>query len=369
MPWPTTPLTEQLHLRYPIIQAPMTGGITTPPLVAAVANAGGLGTLAGSDLEPDSLRATIAAVRELTDQPFAVNLIIPEAVHEDSAQLERALQLLAPFRVELDLPAAPLPTWQRPNFFEQLAVLLEAQVPIVSFTGGVPRPEAMATLKQAGIITLGTATHLLEAITLEESGIDLVIAQGAEAGGPRATFVGPPEKGLVGTLVLLPTLVDYLRIPVIAAGGIMDGRGITAALALGAAGVQLGTAFLACSESGAHPRYKALVTAGTEIATTLSRAFSGKLGRGLDNRLIRTLQAQATALPGFPIQQQLVQELSQAALAADQPELVALWAGQGCGLCQRRPAAELLLGWVAQVGDILAEYVALGNQEDFYVGQ
>jgi nitronate monooxygenase len=350
--WLQTPLTERLHIRYPLIQAPMAGGITTPQLVAAVSNAGGLGSLAAGYLEPEQTRAVIAAVRALTDKPFAVNLFVPEAATTEAGPIDRANVLLAPYRAELGLPPPSLPTLAPSRFKEQLAVLAEEKVGILSFTFGVPEPEEMAALKRWGITTLGTATHLLEAICLEESGVDIVVAQGAEAGGHRATFIGPAERGLVGSMALLPLLIAHLRIPVVAAGGIMNGRSMAAALVEGAAGVQLGTAFLACLESGAHPRYKELLAEGTEINTTLTRAFSGKLARGLKNRFTIELQTHEAEWPGFPVQFALTRDIRQAAAEQNRPEFMALWAGQGCTLCTTQPAGTLVEAWMQQVREL-----------------
>lgn len=351
MNWSRTPLTQRLALKYPIIQAPMAGGPSTPALVAAVSNAGGLGSLAGAYLAPEQLRSAIQEVRALTDRPFAVNLFIPTQYREDAAQIARAQELLAPLLQELGVnPTTNKPPKQYlPPYTEQLAVVLEEAVEVFSFTFGVPRPEQLEALRQRGITTIGSATHVLEAIVLEESGVDMVVAQGLEAGGHRATFLGTPEQGLIGTLALVPLLGDYLRIPVIASGGIMDGRGIAGALTLGSAGVQMGTAFLATPESGAHPKYKELLQSGTEINTVLTRAFSGRMARGLRNRFIEKLAAVEAQFPEFPIQNALTRGLRDAAAKQDKAEFMALWAGQGCGQCQTRPAAELMMLWVKQV--------------------
>jgi nitronate monooxygenase len=353
MNWPNTVLTERLGIRYPIIQAPMAGGPGTSQLVATVSNAGGLGCLAGSYLHQDGLRQAIAEVRALTDRPFAVNLSAARPARADPARIARARELLAPFRAELGLPLEPPEPPEPPGFDEQLDVILEAQIPALSFVFGVPDTAYLALLREAGITVLGAATHLLEAIVLEESGVDFIIAQGAEAGGHRATFVGHPEQGLVGTLTLVPLLARHVAVPIIAAGGIMDGRGIAAAMVLGAAGVQMGTAFLACPESGAHPAYKALLSQGSEIATTLSRSFTGRHGRVLRNRLVNQLHAHEAELPGFPLQLFLTQDLRQAAAEQGLTDLMALWAGQGCHLCESRPAAELVAAWVEQAAVLL----------------
>ena len=352
MNWTQTVLTERLGIRYPIIQAPMTGGPGTPQLAAAVSNAGGLGTLAGGYLAPEALRQTIAEARALTDQPFAVNLSVVAPAKKDPVQIARAQALLAPYRAELGLPPEPSDPPEAPAFEEQLEVLLQERVAALSFIGA-PDKTYLDLLQDAGIITFGTATHLLEAIVLEESGVDFIIAQGAEAGGHRGTFIGHPEQGLVGILTLIPLLTKHVTVPVIAAGGVMDGRGIAAVRVLGAVGVQMGTAFLACPESGAHPAYQALLSQGSEIATTLSRVFTGHHGRVLRNRLSDELRAHEAELPGFPLQLLLTQELRQAAADRGLTDFMALWAGQGCHLCENRPAAELIASWAEQVTALL----------------
>jgi nitronate monooxygenase len=254
----------------------------------------------------------------------------------------------------LGLPTDPPMPPELPEFEQQLDVVLEAGVAAASFIFGTPDPVYLDLLREAGIATLGMATHLLEAIVLEESGVDFVIAQGAEAGGHRGTFVGHPEQGLVGTLTLVPLLAKHLKVPIIAAGGIMDGRGIAAVRMLGAAGVQMGTAFLATPESGAHPAYKALLQQGSEIATTLSRAFTGRHGRVLRNRLSEELRAHEADLPGFPLQLFLTEDLRQAAAEQGLTDFMPLWAGQGCHLCEARPVAELIATWVEQAEDLLS---------------
>lgn len=348
-----TALTDKLGIRYPLIQAPMAEGISTPELVAAVSNAGGLGSLGGGYMEAEELREAIAAIRAQTDAPFAVNLFIPEPVPVNAERIAQANALLHPYRQELGLSTQSPPIDNLPDFTEQLAVVLEERVPVLSFTFGVLKGEALEAVKQQGILTIGTATHLLEAIILEESGIDVVVAQGLEAGGLRGTFLGSQEQGLVGTMALLPLLANHIRIPIVAAGGIMDGRGLVAALALGAAGAQLGTAFLACPESGAHPKYKEILCEGTEITTVLTRAFSGKLARGLKNRFTQEMQSHEGELPLYPIQHALTLGLRNAAARQERTEFMALWAGQGCPLCANQAASELVGQWMLQASQVL----------------
>jgi len=353
MTWFNTPLTERLHTQFPLIQAPMAGGITTPELVAAVSNAGGLGSLAAGLLDPQEIRAAIIAIRELTDKPFAVNLYAPQPWQEDTDRIQQVMDLLSPYREELGLPSTPPTEPYQPNYSEQLAVVLDEGINIISFAFGLPAPEEIETLKEWDVLIMATATHLLEGILLEESGVDIIIAQGAEAGGPRSTFVGPAEQGLVGTMALVPLLANHVKIPIIAAGGIMDGRGIAAALVLGSAGVQLGTAFLNCPESGAHPDYKALLAHSTEINTRLSRCFTGRLARGLKNRFTEDLHAHEAEWPDYPIQNALTHDIMQAAARQNRSEFMALWAGQGCPLCTDKPAGELVAHWIAQAREAL----------------
>ena len=355
MNWPNTPLTRRLRIRYPIIQAPMAGGPTTPQLVAAVSNGGGLGSLAAGYLKPKDIKAAIAEIHDLTDRPFAVNLFVPGEAIESPGQVERANTLLAPFRSDLGLPQlADGPHHaQRPAFAAQLEAILDEGVKIVSFTFGVPTPEAMATLREAGVFSLGTATHLLEAIVLEECGVDAIVAQGIEAGGHRGGFLGVPEHVAVGTMALVPLLAGYVSVPVVAAGGIMNGRGIAAAMALGAAAAQMGTAFLRCPESGTSGAHRDALREGTEIATTLTRAFSGKSARGLRNRLVDELESHQRELPEYPIQSLLTEDIRHAALRHNRSDFLPLWSGQGCPMGIEAPAGELLKRWAIEAAETI----------------
>lgn len=352
MNWPHTTLTERLDIRYPIIQAPMIGGPSSLRLTAAISDAGGLGSLAGACLRPDTLRQAIAEIRALTERPFAVNLAVG-GTSGSPEQIARAHELLAPYRIELGLPPES-PTLPESSEFEQLLeVVMEERVSAVSFMFGAPDNVYLDLLRDAGIVTLGTATHLLEAIVLEESGLDFIVAQGVEAGGHRGTFIGRTEQGLLGTLTLVPLLVEHLRVPIIAAGGIVDGRGMAAAQILGAVGVQIGTAFLACLENDAPLAYQTLLREGSEITTTLSRVFTGRPARVLRNRLTRELDAHESELPGFPVQLFLTEDLRQAAAEQGVSDLMALWANQGCRLGKSRPVAEAIRAWTEQVATLL----------------
>jgi nitronate monooxygenase len=352
--WPRA-LLDRLGVEHPILQAPMAGGITTPELVAAVSEAGGLGSLGGGYLAPEALRAAIRAVRALTARPFGVNLFVPEparaAPSED--EVERAAAALEPFRAEVGLSGRPAPS-PPPPFEAQLRIVLDEAVPAFSFTFGALPAAEVAALAGRGACVMGTATTAREARLLEAAGVHAVIAQGAEAGGHRGTFDGPPERALAGTLALVPLVVDAVSVPVVAAGGIMDGRGIAAALCLGASGVQMGTAFVACPESGAQRPYREAILsrAGEGDATVLTRAFSGRLARGLANRFTEGMAA-APVLP-YPFQNALTVELRQAAARAGRPDLLSLWAGQAHPLARALPAGALVRTLVAEARTVLA---------------
>lgn len=348
-----TVLARRLGIPYPILLAPMAGGPSTPELAAAVSRAGGLGAIATGYQSPDQIRTAIRRVRELTDRPFAANLLVAESVQTTPAQLARADELLAPLREELGLEATPMPSLDEP-FEEQIATLLEARVPVVSFTFGILKPEAIEAFKRQGTLLAGTATSVAEARALEAAGVDCVVAQGMEAGGHRGTFIGPAEASLVGTMALVPQVVDAVSIPVVAAGGIMDGRGLVAAFALGAAGVQMGTAFLRCPEAGTNAPHRHALGEVNELATRVTRAFSGKAVRGIDNRLSKSLAPYVNELPGYPALNALTRDLRRKAIELERPDLMGMWAGQGSPLARAMPAGELIEAWVVQARAILA---------------
>jgi len=274
-----------LGIEYPIVQAPMAGGPTTPKLVAAVSNAGGLGSLGAAYLSPETLREQEWEICDLTEEPFGVNLFVPSSFDADPAMIERANALLGPYRKELGIEAPEKISSFAESFEDQLEVVLEERVPVFSFTFGSLGPELVGRLKENGTAVVGTATTVCEGLRLEEDGVDVVVAQGSEAGGHRGTFLGDFKDALIGTMALVPQMVDALAIPVVASGGIMDGRGL-AALVLGAEAAQMGTAFLACKESGAHPEFKRAVLKAAEDETAVTRAFSGRAARGVKNRLV-----------------------------------------------------------------------------------
>jgi nitronate monooxygenase len=340
--WPDSRLRTLLSVEHPLFQAPMAGGPSTPALVAAVSEAGGVGSLGGAYLSPEALREAIRETRARTVRPFGVNLFAPVSAPLRPEQLARADALLAPYRAELGLgPRAAEPS-AGPAFEAQLQVVLEERPALLSFTFGRLPEEALRAVKAAGIRVAGTATTVAEARLLEADGVDFLVTQGAEAGGHRGTFLGAFEDALVGTLVLVPQVCDAVRVPVVASGGIMDGRGVVACLALGAAGVQLGTAFLGCAESGASEAHKRALSGTAAEDTVLTRAFSGRPARGIRNRMAEELAAHAQELPPYPWLNALTREVRTRAAQEGRAEFLSLWAGQGVAQARAMPAAELV---------------------------
>jgi nitronate monooxygenase len=361
--WAQTPLAARLGLRWPIIQAPMAGGTSTPEMAIACCEAGALGSIGGAYLAPEALRAQLRAVREKTSRPFAVNLFAPEPVGApgsasapDPAQLARAQDALRPFREELGLAEPQLPERFGNNFEALLAVVLEERPAVFSWTFGLLSEGALSALRDAGCYLIGTATTVAEGVALARAGADAVCAQGSEAGGHRGSFLPldnfPP---LVGTLALVPQLVDALApLPVIAAGGIMDGRGIAAALALGAQAAQLGTAFMRTAEAATPELHRAALAALRDDGTIITHHFTGRYARGVANRFALEQARRGAAVAPFPAQQALYKDVRAAALAQRRPDLLQHWAGQGAPLGRELGCAELIEALARETEEALA---------------
>ncbi|PWC49383.1 nitronate monooxygenase family protein [Azospirillum sp. TSA6c] len=335
---------ELLGLRSPVIQAPMAGGGDTPALVAAVNEAGGLGFVGAAYLTGEQIAERALAIRQRTALPFGINLFAPTPAPGPAPMMAEALARVRPFHAELGLPEAEEPAYGGDAFDRQVAALLDSGAAFYSVTFGLPPADSVAAAKARGMRVLGTATTVAEAVALEQAGVDAVIAQGSEAGGHRGSFIGDPAANLVGTMALVPQVADAVGVPVIASGGIMDGRGIAAALALGATAVQMGTVFLTTGEAGIPEAHKAAILAAREDQTRITRAFSGRPARGIVNRFMETVEdpeAPEAVLP-FPLQNALTRPLRTAAGKAGRAEFLSLWAGQGLTLAQRRPAGELM---------------------------
>lgn len=336
-------LCELAGIEHAIVQAPMAGGATTPELVAAVSNAGGLGSIGAAYLSADEIAAALAATRALTGRPFAVNLFAPvQGPAPLEGALEAMLEALRPYHEELGLEPPGPPANTPEPLHAQVQAVLAAPPAVFSFTFGIPPRAALDALRAAGTTLVGTATTVAEARALEAAGVDAIVAQGAEAGAHRGSFLGPFERSMVGTVALVPQVVDAVRVPVIASGGIADGRGIAAAWALGASGVQLGTVFLACEEAGIGPAYRKALLAATDDATAMTRAFSGRPARGLSNRFLEEFERDGPEPLPFPAQNALTRPLRAAAARQGRTELMSLWAGQAAALARPSRAADLV---------------------------
>jgi nitronate monooxygenase len=355
-----TTLTRRLGIAHPIIQAPMAGGATTAQLVAAVCDAGAFGSIAAAYLPPDSIREVAATVRARTTRPFGINVFAPLDPPCLPAHIGRAIERVAVFHKELGLPPPIRPTPIGDPFVAALPAVLDSGASVFSFTFGTLPGDAIEAAKRRGMFLVGTATTVEEAVALERIGVDAVVAQGSEAGAHRGTFAVRFEEAMIGVMALVPPIVDAVRIPVIAAGGIMDGRGIAAALALGASAVQMGTAFLTCDEAGIPDLHKAAILSAHEHQTCVTRAFTGRPARGIANRFMSEIDgaAEDVILP-FPLQNDLTRTMRTAAVEQGRPELLALWAGQGVRLARRQSAATLVARLVKETEEAIARTLLL----------
>jgi nitronate monooxygenase len=338
--WPRTDLLDLLGIEHPIIQAPMAGS-TTPALAAAVSNAGGLGSIGCATIAPEKLGETADELRAATNRGFNLNFFAHDAPVPDRAKDERVRQRVAGLYDEAGLGEPPVSPGE-PAFGtfdeERLAALLNIKPAVVSFHFGMPEAAMVAALKDVGCRILCSATNVAEAMALEAAGVDAVIAQGWEAGGHRGTFHVSFEDDGIGIMALVPQIVDAVQVPVIATGGIADGRGIAAAFALGASGVQMGTAFLSCPEANVRDSYRDALRNAGDQDTRLSRAVSGRPARGKNNRYMDVMAEHRDSLPDFP----LMYGYSVPLRATKNPDFDVMLYGQGAGLNRELPAADLV---------------------------
>lgn len=337
-------LTERLGLRYPIVQAPMAGGNTTPELVAAVGNAGALGSFGFAYTEPAAMKAQMETARAATQAPIHINLFVENVPPAPSDEAMRAaLDALKPMYEALGVQAPQrIDPPYAPDLDAQVRAALALRPAMLSLHFRQLSAATIADARAQGILVAACATNLAEARHIESLGVDLIVAQGAEAGGHRGTFMGSPEDSMIGTLALVRTLVRNCSVPIVAAGGIMDGAGLAAVLALGACGAQMGTAFVPSTECGAPEAHKRALFEHADAATTITRAFSGRPARGIRNEFIRRAEAQNIPVLPFPVQNKATGPLRAAAAKQNNPDYVSLWAGQGFTLARRMGAAELV---------------------------
>lgn len=333
---------RRLGIEQPIIQGPMGGGPSTPELVAAVSNAGGLGSLGAAYLTPGQITEAVKQIAALTDRPFNVNLFAGAWQTANPVDPTPMLALLAEIHDVLGLPSPAVPVVPPDPFDAQLEAVLAARPPIFSFTFGIPGKDAMARIRSSGAAILGTATTVEEGRMLAEAGVDAIVAQGGEAGAHRGTFAGPFEAAMVPTLDLVAGLAAAVRLPVIASGGIMDGRAIRAVLARGAAAAQLGTAFLVCPESGAPAAHKQAILAERGDRTVITRAFSGRPARGIPNAFMAKLGAHEDVILPYPLQNMLTRAMRTTAAKRGDAGFLSLWAGTGAPQARAMPAGALV---------------------------
>ena len=353
--WTRNRLTATLGIDYPVVQGPF-GGLSSERLTAAVSNFGGLGSYGAHLLAPDAINGVIAHIRSLTSKPFAMNLWVSMedegARTSDESAFNRSIAPLASHLAALDAPRPAYKPYSPMRFEDQVRVLLDANVPAFSFVFGIPPGEILDECRAKRIVTIGTATTPDEARALQDAGVDAIAASGFEAGGHRGSFLRAAEDSLVGTLSLVPQIVDVVDVPVIAAGGIADARGVVAAFALGAEAVQMGTAFLACEESGASRLHREALLRGDAGQTALTKGFTGRLARGIRNRLMDDLNREGTEILPYPLQRALVKHLSMPAQAAGRSDLLPLWAGQSANVSTCTDPSAFLRSLVDEVSAV-----------------
>jgi nitronate monooxygenase len=332
-------------LPIPIIQAPMVGA-SDAALTVAVSRAGGLGTLAAGTLAPADIGAAVEAVRAAAgDAPFGVNLLMAPKASPDPAAVDAAVERLKPWYADLGAPTPAPPNQFAPDFDAQFEALVAAAPPIASFTFDILTKSQVDALHRAGSYVLGTATTAAEARAWAAAGADGISAQGSEAGGHRGHFLADVEDSLIGTFALVATIRAAVDLAVVAAGGIMDGHGVAAALALGASAAQMGTAFLLADEAVTPEAWQGAIEAAPDDPTRLTRAFTGRHARGIENRFMREMRPVEREVPAYPVQNRLTQPLRAAAAQAGEPNMMSLWAGQGVRLAEKGGAEMMLQRW------------------------
>ncbi|MGR3660048.1 MAG: NAD(P)H-dependent flavin oxidoreductase [Paracoccaceae bacterium] len=358
--WFDNPICDLFNIEHPILLAPMAGAGGSA-LAIAVAKAGGLASLPCAMLNAESIRAEVATIRAATTTPLNLNFFTHSLPISDSIRAAKWKAKLAPYYKEHNLtPETPAKAVDRRPFDTDTCALVEALKPeVVSFHFGLPAPDLMQRVKAAGCRIIASATTVREAIYLEQHGCDAVIAQGAEAGGHRGMFLTDNALSQPGTIALVPQIADAIHIPVIAAGGIADARGIVAAFALGASAVQIGTAYLFCPESRISALHRQALLTARDDETALTNLFSGRPARGILNRVMRDLGPLSPDAPAFPTAGTELAPLKAAAEAKGSTDFSSLWSGQAAGLCITLPAEALTIK-MANAASALAK--DLGSQ-------
>ena len=343
--WYKTKVTELLEIEYPILQGPFGGNLSTVELVTTVSNAGGLGGFGAYTLTPQEIISVDQQIKAATNKPYNINLWvsdhdIPQTGVSD-LQFNKVKQLFKPYFDELKIPIPEKPLSFQSKFENQVDVLLHLRPPVFSFMFGIPSSTILEQCRKAGIITIGAATTLDEATALEEAEVDLIIASGFEAGGHRPSFLDSEENSITGTFTLIQLIREKVKTPIIAAGGIADGRGVAAAMTLGASAVQIGTAFLACEESNAPAIHRDLLFSKAANYTMLTRAYTGRLGRWITSKIAKEMTDKEKVFLPFPLQNQFTSSLRKAAIDQQRQDMLVFWGGQIAPILKHRKAKEL----------------------------
>ncbi len=355
--WNKTKFTKLLGIDFPLVQGPFGGGLSSVKLTSTVSNAGGLGSFGGQPFSASEIIETCEAIRKITNKPFSINLWVNDRDTRlesfGDAEYKKLVKLFTPYFNELGLPIPARPTDLGPKFEDQVEAIFKAKPKVFSFVYGIPSAEIMARCKSLGILTVGTSTTVDEAIALEKAGVDAIVATGFEAGGHRVSFLRSAEDSLTGTFSLIPQVADSVKTPIIAAGGIADARGIKAALTLGADAVQMGTAFLATEQSNASQDHKDKLFTGDAKYTTLTKVFTGRLSRGIRNRLTEELKEHENLLAPYPLQGKFMSLLkAYPATANSNPDFKAYWAGQSAALLKHRDAKVLMETLITEINKL-----------------
>ena len=357
--WNNTAAAKILGSQYPIMQGPFGGGLSSVKLTATVSNLGGVGGYGVYTLEPDEIVRVNNDLQKATSKPYNINLWVSDTDSMPgniiNERFEKTKALFHHYFDELGIGIPEKPIVQTSRYENQVQTILDIRPPVFSFSFGIPSADILDQCRKKSIVTAGTATTLDEALALEAAGVDLIIASGFEAGGHRPSFLAPAESSLVGSFVLVQQIKDRVHIPVIVAGGIANGKGIAAALALGADGVQIGTAFLACEESAAPPFHRDLLFSGAAKYTVLSRAFTGRLGRGLVNRITAEMNDKEKDFLPFPSQSRFTGSIREAAINRKKWELIFVWGGQIASVLKHRKATDLMNALIVETNAYYAQ--------------
>lgn len=344
--WYNTKATELLGIQYPIMQGPFGGNLSSVELVATVSNAGGLGGYGAYTLSPQEIVEINNQIKAATDKPYNINLWVSDSDAPKSgitdAQYEQTKIAFQPYFDEVGIPFPEKPAPFQSRFENQVEVILDIKPKVFSFMFGAPSAAILEECRKRGIITIGAATTLDEAIFLEDAGVDMIIASGFEAGGHRPSFLEKAESSITGSFVLLQLIREKVKVPVIAAGGIATGKGVAAALALGASAAQVGTAFLATEESNALPIHKQMLFSDAAKYTTLSRAYTGRLGRGITSKIANEMAGRENQILPFPLQTTFMSSLRKAALEQEKWDMILFWGGQIAPILKHTKAQELM---------------------------